>query len=244
MPVSLASNGSRRSAATMLPRLVPGDRTWNTPSERATEVTEVVREAVASGRMPPRITYSTGQLMEMLSAPREIVLAAVSRLVDEEMMQHTGTMRGYRVVPLSARTVEDAVGARSLIEPPAMRALADSWDGSHDAKAAELRTQAMTMVEIASSGDHVAYRAHNERFHTELVALLGNPEISKMVKHLHCRQRMHSVQALHSRGLLVRSSHEHLELLELVTTGHGVAAQHLSLAHLLDAQTGRWPSSH
>jgi DNA-binding GntR family transcriptional regulator len=199
------------------------------------KVEDALAAAIISGEMPPG---------EMFSAPNLAITFNVSATPVREAMlnlQKRGFVeavrnKGFRVTHVSDNDLREIVAVRQLLEPPAMRQLAENFPQD---RFPELRARADEIVAGARAGDLKAYLAADHAFHLGLLELLGNRLLVEVVADLRSRTRLTGLATLLKTEQLDRSAGEHHELLDLLAASDGQGAHDVMMRHIGHA-VGWW----
>lgn len=201
-------------------------------------VEEAIAAAVVSGELAP------GQLV---SAPALAARYGVSATPVREAMMAleargfvtTVRNKGFRVTEVHRDDVASLVAVRRLLEPPAVGQLAAQRCALVTEHAPRLRALADAIVAGARSGDLAAYLRADTQFHSELLALLGNRHLVQVVGQLRSQTRLVGLAAAVGSPELERSAVDHHELLDLVLSGDGPAAERF-MSHHVSAVLDWW----
>jgi DNA-binding GntR family transcriptional regulator len=192
------------------------------------QVAHALRAALVAGEMRPGVIYSAPMLAAQFGVSPTPVREAMLDLAKEGLVEAVRN-KGFRVVALSERDLDEIGQIRELIEVPTIAGLA----GKVSAEAVErLRGIAEEIVDAAERGETLAYIDADRRFHLELLGLAGNAHLVEVVRELRDRARHYGVSELAGRGRLGPSAHEHVELLDLIVSGRASDAEDLMRRHL------------
>jgi DNA-binding GntR family transcriptional regulator len=192
------------------------------------QVAHALRAALVAGEMRPGVIYSAPMLAAQFGVSPTPVREAMLDLAKEGLVEAVRN-KGFRVVALSERDLDEINQVRELIEVPTIAGLA----GKVSAEAVErLRGIAEEIVDAAERGETLAYIDADRRFHLELLGLAGNAHLVEVVRELRDRARLYGVSELAGRGQLGPSAHEHVELLDLIVSGRASDAEDLMRRHL------------
>jgi DNA-binding GntR family transcriptional regulator len=192
------------------------------------QVAHALRAALVAGEMRPGVVYSAPMLAAQFGVSPTPVREAMLDLAKEGLVEAVRN-KGFRVVELCDRDLDELIEIRELIEVPVIAGLA----GRVSAEDAErLRYLADRIVEAAESGDILEYIDADRGFHLELLGLAGNAQLVEVVRELRDRARLYGVPALAAHGELTTSAREHIELLDLIMAGRAADAEALMRRHL------------
>ncbi len=188
----------------------------------------MLRGAVMSGELRPGIIYSAPSLAEQFGVSTTPVREAMLDLAKEG---HVETLRnkGFRVTELTPAQLDNITGIRVLLEVPTVRAVAAA--GADPTVIKRLRDQANAVVDAAKRHDLIAFLTADMEFHLAVLQLAGNPELVEVVRSLRRRSRLYGLQSLTSDQIFP-SSHEHVELVQLIEARDADGAERLMRQHL------------
>lgn len=191
-------------------------------------VADVLRSALIAGELRPGVLYSAPMIAQQLGVSATPVREAMSELAREGMVE-VRRNRGFSVVELTDRELDEITHLRRLIEVPTVVALASVCDPD-DIEA--LRPEAIAIEEAAEAGDLVAYVEADRRFHLGLLGLFGNRELVDTVSRLRNRSRLFGIRELADQGELIASASEHRELLDRLAAHDVAGVQRLIDGHI------------
>ena len=129
-----------------------------------------LRANVANGQILPGARLQEVQLAEHLGVSRTPVREALTRLASEGLVASDG--RSFAVPSLALSDVDDIYEVRLLLEPEALRHVAEL---APDAQVRAAVQQALDdSVAADRAGDHTAFIAANARFRSAWLALVPN----------------------------------------------------------------------
>lgn len=194
-----------------------------------------LRAALVTGQMRPGVVYSAPALARRFSVSSTPVREALLDLAKEGLVEAVPN-KGYRVLELSERKLDEITEIRALIEIPTVARLAGRVGA---AQLAELRPLAQAIEDAAATGDLIAYIEADRQFHVRLLGNAGNDHLVHVVEDLRARSRLYGLRRLAERGALVESAREHHALLDLVASGDADAARALMARHIAHVR-GSW----
>ena len=198
-------------------------------------VTEVLREAMIAGELEPGTLHSAPELAALLGVSATPVREAMIDLTREGLVE-TIRYRGYRIVELDERDLDDTVELRALIEVPTIGRVATLASAR---ELDELRPLAREIVEAAEGRRFQEFIAADTTFHLRLLAIAGNRQIVEEVRRLRGLARLSGLHRLHASGRLVTTAREHEELLDLLAGGDVAGSEALMRRHLQHVR-GEW----
>lgn len=202
------------------------------------EAIRSLQAAVVAGELRPGIVYSAPTLAAQLGMSATPVREAMLDMVKEGLVEPVPN-KGFRVIELSDRQLDELTELRLLVEVPSVGRLATQ--GLPASEDAALRKIAVGIERAANCGDLIAHNRMDLEFHTNLLALLGNRALVDFVRSLRTRSRLYGQASLAAAGKLAPSSHEHLELLGVIAAGDERAAEELMRRHISHVR-GSWAS--
>ncbi|GEK79658.1 GntR family transcriptional regulator [Agrococcus baldri] len=191
-------------------------------------VTEALREAMVAGTMEPGAVYSAPALAQMLGVSATPVREAMIDLCKEGQVEAIRN-RGYRVVRISDRELDEVVELRALIEVPTVARVAGL---ASPEQVAALRPLADELDRTAAAGLLREFITADNAFHLGLLALAGNEQIVREARRLRGLSRLSALQHLHDEGRLVQTAAEHARLLDLIEARDADGAAALMATHL------------
>lgn len=191
---------------------------------------DILKARLVSGELAPGEIYSAAALATELGVSNSPVREAMLTLVNQGVME-TVRNRGFRVVPIQRKQLEDIFNVRMLLELPSVKALA-SEPGKVRAIETELRQKLVDLKEYAARNDLVGYMRADKEFHLMLLGALGNPYLVSTVESLRDQVRQHGVRDASARTILSRSSGEHELILDAILSGNGDQAAENMRSHV------------
>lgn len=198
-------------------------------------VADVLRSALIAGELAPGTLYSAPTIAQQLGVSATPVREAMSELANEGMVEVVRN-RGFRVLELTERELDEITQLRRLIEVPTVVALAADCD---PVSVEELRPEAKAIEQAAFDGDLVAYIEADRRFHLGLLSLAGNSQLVDTVSRLRNRSRLFGIRELAERGVLEHSAAEHEILIDLLIAHDVAGVERLMNAHISNVR-GVW----
>ncbi len=201
---------------------------WAAGENLSEQIARVLRAALVSGQLVPGITYSVPSLAEEFGVSVMPVREAMLALVQQGLMTPVRN-RGFRVVELSPKELDDILRVRLLLEVPATLEAATQVT---PAALRSLRTLARAITRHARAGALVEYIEADRRFHAALIALADNPRLTELVYDLRARARLTALGTLSEHGDLVASAREHVAILDAIETGDAARLRSLMDRHI------------
>ena len=194
----------------------------------ADAVARAVRDGVAAGELVPDVTYSVYQLAELLGVSRSPAREGLLRLAEAGLIEIRRN-RGFRVLPPRAGDIEEIIGIRLALEPPAARHAAVHGTA---AQHATLKDALSAMAAAAAHEDDAAFWPADRALHDLLLRTAGRPRTAAIV------ERLRTTTALLGRpttagGRTLRQIHaEHEPVVVAVLARDGAAAEAAMRTHL------------
>ncbi|MEU6610126.1 GntR family transcriptional regulator [Streptomyces shenzhenensis] len=201
------------------------------PRESLRDATvRTLHAAVISGYLRPGSVYSARALGTQLGISATPVREAMLDLVKEGLVEAVPN-KGFRVVQLTERELDELNELRQLIEVPTVRRIA--LKGIDDPVGiAELRELAEELVRSAREKDFIAHHVADLQFHLKLLAHGGNDNLVLTVHNLRIRSRLYGMPRLADRGRLLATAQEHVDLLDLIIARRADEAEELMRRHI------------
>ena len=207
------------------------DRTENLSEQ----IARTLRASLVSGRLVPGVTYSVPALAEEFGVSSMPVREAMLQLVQQGLMRSVPN-KGFRVVELSPRELDEIMQLRLLVEvPTVVKVAADVSDKTMR----ELRRIARDITRAAKSGALVEYIESDRQFHRTLTALAKNERLDELIDDLRSRSRLVGLGSLAEHGDLDASAKEHLEMLDAIGEGDAPRLRSLMERHIRHSR-GIW----
>lgn len=200
-------------------------------------VAQALRDALVAGEMRPGVLYSAPALAARFGVSATPVREAMLDLAKEGLFEAVRN-KGFRVVEVSERDLDEVIEIRRLIEVPTVARLAQE---SRAKEARQLRPIAEETVAAAARGDLLAYVAADQRFHLALLGLAGNARLVETVRDLRGRTRLYGLRGVPSGHHMAAAAREHLDILDALAGGDAGAAGRLMERHLRRVRTVRSP---
>lgn len=218
----MSSNGSGPELTPLSPVVQE-----STPSMIASRL----REAIASGVLPPGTRLSEAKLAAQLGISRGPLREGMQRLTQEGLLVSIRN-RGLFVTEMTPDNIEDMYVARQAVERAAARCVL-ARDPA--AAGAALLGVVDRMEQAARSGDVSRVSKADVEFHQTLVTQAASPRLSRMQRTLLTETRM-CIRALEETYPDNASRvEEHRAIAEAIRDGRAEDADKLLIAHMADA---------
>lgn len=192
-------------------------------------IAQVLGAAIVSGELKAGEIYSAPVLATRFNVSATPVREAMIDLAKDGLVDVIRN-KGFRVLAPSPADLHNILELRLLIEVPTVERIAER--GVRPAELATLFPVADETVRAAEAADVLAHVTADLRFHLGVMELWGNVDITETVRVLRTRSRLFGLWSEDNRSLMVESSREHLELLELIRDRQPQAARELMSSHI------------
>ncbi|WP_084535855.1 GntR family transcriptional regulator [Nocardia yamanashiensis] len=199
------------------------------------KVSRALRAAIIAGEMEPGVVYSAPTLGARFGVSATPVREAMQDLARENLIAIVPN-KGFRVIEVAEKDLDDITRIRLLLEPPIVREVTPLIP---DADFPHLRELAEQIVAGAQSGDLVEYTAADQIFHLTLLEYADNPRLNALVSDLRDHTRLFGLASLAEKGELVDVAREHLTIVHLLESRDQDAVEQFLRAHIQQAR-GRW----
>lgn len=206
-----------------------------TPENLSEQIARVLRASLVSGHMVPGVTYSVPALAEEFKVSAMPVREAMLSLVQQGLMASVRN-KGFRVVELSAKELDDIMQLRLMLEVPTTVAVARDVD---ERTMRDLRRLSREIARHAKTGDLVDYIESDRQFHQTLIALADNQRLGELIDDLRSRSRLTGLDALAEHGDLSASAREHVAMLDAIAAGDTAQLRSLMERHVRHSR-GIW----
>jgi DNA-binding GntR family transcriptional regulator len=195
-----------------------------------------IRSRINSGEIAVGQIYSVPSIAEALRVSVTPVREAMLDLVAEGLVEAVPN-RGFRVIDLTPRDLDEIFQLRLMLEVPTIAAIAATPPGSEEIEAyLEL---ASVIEQTAEAGDTAAFLEADRDFHLALLAHSGNNRLVELVSRLRDQARLYGVAQLARQGGLEASAREHRAIIEAIRRGDPAQVTAL-LTHHLGHTRGIW----
>ncbi|EHK64297.1 GntR family transcriptional regulator [Achromobacter arsenitoxydans] len=186
-------------------------------------------------RLAPGDRFTETEIAERLQVSRTPVREALFRLEREGYLE-VRQRNGWLVRPLDFNTLDHFYELRSVLEAAAVHALCAPGQGPDPMHALQPLADIWLVDASERSTDCEWLADLDERFHIELVAAAGNPEIARV--HRAATERIRIVRRLDfTQPDRIDSTYdEHGAILSAILARDGAGAARLLQAHIQDSQ--------
>lgn len=208
---------------------------WDPGANLSEQIARALRASLVSGQMVPGVTYSVPTLAEEFGVSAMPVREAMLALVQQGLMTPVRN-KGFRVVELSPKELDDIMQLRLMLEVPTTVAVAGDVN---ERTLRDLRRLAREVARHAKAGQLVDYIETDRQFHQTLIGLADNPRLAELVDDLRSRSRLTGLDALAEQGDLSSSAREHVEMLDAIAAGDTGRLRSLMERHIRHSR-GIW----
>lgn len=176
------------------------------------QAAKAIRTGIITGEISPGEIYSVPALATQLGVSATPVREAMLDLVSEGLVRPVRN-RGFQIVKLTPRDLDDILTLRSLLEGPSMGEVALKH---RDEDLPRFRAIAKKMPGYVRSGDIQAYLDADYEFHLGVLGLLGNRRLVEIAGMLRNQIRLSDIGKLLAEGELMESAREHAEIIAAI----------------------------
>lgn len=192
-----------------------------------------LRDMIVNNQLPPGSNYLETELAEMLNMSRTPVREAVIVLESQGLVE-VRPRRGVRVLPLSARDMEEIYEVLTELEAHAAEKAASGPVDPADRAAVEATLKDMDRA--LSRDDREAWAQADKRFHDLLVHLGGNNRLAAIVDSFNDQVHRARMLTVRLRPSPIKSNEDHRALFNAILAGDGAKARSLHIRHRTEAK--------
>jgi DNA-binding GntR family transcriptional regulator len=193
-----------------------------------------VRGLIVSGRLSPGSICTSASLAERLGISATPVREAMLELVTTGLLEPMRA-KGFRVVSLTERDLEEIIELRKWLEVPALVRISESSSPSK-AVLADLADVAAECTRAVKRGDVPEFLALDRAFHLRLLGLADNRRLVDVVARLRDQTRLYGIERRAETGQLDISVNEHAGLIDAIKAKDGKRTRELATAHIEHAR--------
>lgn len=203
------------------------------PKARAADLAQQLKTAIRSGQYAAGQRLVEADLCRTFDASRSHVRDAIRRLEAEGLLV-VRPNRGASVRALTRSDVERLYQIREVMEGLAARLVAEATDAQGvRARLIAMRDNLKSAEEAGSIG---RYMQENERFHTLLLDLSGNPYIPSILDQIMLPAFRIQFYMIMDRTVIAQSNRQHDAILDAILARDADSAERLMRAHIRDSQ--------
>lgn len=189
---------------------------------------EHLREAIASGRLPPGQRLTELKLAKGLGVSRTPVREALMTLNHIGLVAQHKSGRGFEVRGYSLKEARDILYVRSILEGAAAERLAQGTPEDTIAKLHELVRWEREQLE---QGTYPTLKAEGHLFHATIVESAGSRELQFLFNNVLDKLRMIITSGIPDNESMWESHRDHLGIVEAIATGDPGLARQLVINH-------------
>ena len=190
-----------------------------------------MRGLLVSGQLEPGTLCTVPRLAAQFGVSATPVREALLDLAHEGLLEAVRN-KGFRVTAVSDATLDELAELRTLIEVPAMVAVAGDRRHGVGGRVEALRPLAHRIVAAAAAGDFAAYVLADTEFHLAFLALHGNEHLVEVVRDLRGRSRLSGLTELAEAGVLETQAQEHEQMVDAALAHDRALMRRLMTQHL------------
>jgi len=189
-----------------------------------------IRGGIITGEIQPGQIYSAPALAKQLGVSATPVREAMIDLANDGLVEAVPN-RGFRVVELLERDLDEITELRLFVEVPAVAAVAGKRDALTKETTDRLYGLADEMKGHANAANLPDFIEADRQFHAELIGLFGNRKVAELVERLRNATRRYGLRRL-DRETLVQSAEAHYRILDAVVEGDQDRVRELMEEHV------------
>jgi len=198
------------------------------------QASAMLRAGIVSGELSSDTVHSTAVLAAQLGVSITPVREAVLDLANAGLVEVIRN-RGFRVLKVEDKDLDEITEVRQMLEPPAMRLIVER---ASDSDLQRLRPMVEEM-KISSASNLFAFLHQDHTFHLDLLSLSGNSRLQKAINMLRDQTRLMGIASLLHDGALVDSALEHELILDALIARAPEKAVNLMSLHIAHTR-GTW----
>jgi DNA-binding GntR family transcriptional regulator len=199
------------------------------------QVRRALEAAIVAGELKPGELYSAPALGERFGVSATPVREAMLELSKDGFVVAERN-RGFRVVEVSERDLDEISQIRLLLEVPTTVEVAKIIEPSLLGRLSEIADE---ISAAAGEGELIPYLDLDRLFHVELISRLGNERLADLVDRLRRQTRLFGLDQLVESGSLHESALEHHELIGAMRTHDVEATERIITSHIKHTR-GLW----
>ena len=187
-----------------------------------------IRGSIISGEAAPGRIYSVRQFADQLGVSATPVREALLDLAGDGLVEPVRN-RGFRVVMPSEEDLDEIYTLRLMLEVPAAAMAAERVTAE---VLARCRRYADVISKSAQKGDLSGFLEADRSFHLEILRATANRRLVETVLRLRDETRLVGLPALRGTDTLLASAHEHIEILDALSTRDAATAATITRRHI------------
>jgi DNA-binding GntR family transcriptional regulator len=189
-----------------------------------------IRAGIITGEIRPGAMYSAPALAQQLGVSATPVREAMLDLANEGMVEPVRN-RGFRVVDLSDKDLDEIHAIRLLLEVPSVVALTGDRRLLTDGVVRKLRTMCSELEQHAEEEDVAALIDADTEFHNALLSLSGNERLVDLVSRLRNQTLRYGMRHA-SHSVLIATATDHRKIVDAIVSTDKAEVQRVMEAHL------------
>jgi DNA-binding GntR family transcriptional regulator len=189
-----------------------------------------IRAGVITGEMRPGELYSAPALAQQLGVSATPVREAMLDLVNEGLIEQVRN-RGFRVIELSNKDLDDIHQIRLLLEVPSVVSLTGNGTLLTDAVVTRLHAICDELERHAKAEDVAALIDADRQFHGELLRLSGNQRLADLVARLRNQTLRYGMRHA-SHDVLIATATDHRKIVAAIVARDKAEVERVMQAHL------------
>jgi DNA-binding GntR family transcriptional regulator len=187
-----------------------------------------IRAAIVLGEIEPNAVHSVPSLAAQLGVSPTPVREAMLDLASEGLVEPIRN-KGFRIVEVTERDLDEIFQLRLMLEVPAVGAVA----GALGVDEIEVLTHHLASMEASvAAANLTTFLEADRRFHLTLLTQFGNGRLVQIVDRLREHTRLYGLPRMLRAGQLAKVAREHSLILEAVAVGDRALAERLMTEHL------------
>lgn len=195
---------------------------------------EHIKAAIIAGDIEQGRLYSVNQFASLLGVSRTPVREALLTLSQQGFLKMDRN-RGFQLVEITEKDLEEVIDLRLLLEVPAMTQLA-SLSPRPVALFESVRAIYPELQMAAKSADLLEFLTLDRKFHLMLIGSLGNNRLTTLIGELRDSMHLPGLRKLTSIGQLEEANDDHEQLLLALESGDSRRASNVMRNHLQRTQ--------
>jgi DNA-binding GntR family transcriptional regulator len=199
------------------------------------QVRRALEAAMVAGELEPGALYSAPTLAERFGVSATPVREAMLELAKDGFVV-TERNRGFRVLEVSDRDLDEISEIRLLLEVPSTVKVAEVIEPEALDRLVEIADE---IAAAAAKGELIQYLDLDRRLHVEMLSRLGNDRLTELVDRLRRQTRLFGLGQLVESGRLVESAQEHHQLIAAMRARDKTATRTIITSHIRHTR-GLW----
>jgi DNA-binding GntR family transcriptional regulator len=202
------------------------------PANLRQQARDAIHAQIVKGDVEPGTIYPVVYFSSQLGVSATPVREALYDLVHEGLFEVVRN-RGFRVLDLSERDLDEILQLRLMLEVPAVREAAGRLTPEDINECARY---AQATQRHAAAGEYIEFFEADREFHLRMLAPVENRRLVDMIARLRDQTRLPGTRSLTRAGIIsvfaTVSAEEHHRILAAVGAGDADEAERLMRSHL------------